>query len=157
MSCKLGPWCTRLNSAGLRSCPYEHVVDWVTVKRCVKSRWWMAAEARENTATNSGGKVLSWENRSPQKRNSRPPASVILCWVSRVENVLIIYYASCDLLVCLHFKLVCSHWKKNPRFTAFLDSNLHTRLAIVTGNELGLAFPPRNRPKNFVQIRPRFI
>ena len=29
---------------------------------------------------------------------------------------------------------------KNPRFTAFLDSNLHTRLAIVTENELGLAF-----------------
>ena len=38
---------------------------------------------------------------------------------------------------------------KNPRFTAFLDSNLHTRLAIVTDNELGLAFPPRNRPKKF--------
>ena len=38
---------------------------------------------------------------------------------------------------------------KNPRFTAFLDSNLHTRLAIVTGNELGLAFPPRNLPKKF--------
>jgi len=39
---------------------------------------------------------------------------------------------------------------KNPRFTAFLDSNLHTRLAIVTENELGLAFPPRNlnSPKN---------
>jgi len=36
---------------------------------------------------------------------------------------------------------------KNHRFTAFLDSNLHTRLAIVTENELGLAFPPRNLPK----------
>ena len=35
---------------------------------------------------------------------------------------------------------------KNPRFTAFLDSN---RLAIVTENELGLAFPPRNLPKKF--------
>ena len=46
---------------------------------------------------------------------------------------------------------------KNPRFTAFLDSNLHTRLAIVTENELGLAFPPITFPKNFVQIRPRFI
>ena len=32
---------------------------------------------------------------------------------------------------------------KNPRFTAFLDSNLHTRLAIVTANELGLAFSPQ--------------
>ena len=38
---------------------------------------------------------------------------------------------------------------KNRRFTAFLDSNLHTRLAIVTANELGLVFPPRNRPKKF--------
>ena len=45
----------------------------------------------------------------------------------------------------------------NPRFTAFLDSNLHTRLAIVTENELGLAFPLETFPKNFVQIRPRFI
>ena len=32
---------------------------------------------------------------------------------------------------------------------AFLDSNLHTRLAIITKNELGLAFPPRNLPKKF--------
>ena len=34
---------------------------------------------------------------------------------------------------------------------AFLDSNLpvYTRLAIVTENELGLAFPPRNLPKKF--------
>jgi len=46
---------------------------------------------------------------------------------------------------------------KNPRFTAFLDSNLHTRLAIVTENELGLVFPLKTFPKNFVQIRPRFI
>ena len=38
---------------------------------------------------------------------------------------------------------------KNPRFTAFLDSNLHTWLAIVTENELVLAFPPRNLPKKF--------
>jgi len=36
---------------------------------------------------------------------------------------------------------------KNPRFTAFLDSNLHTWLAIVTENELVLAFPPRNLPQ----------
>ena len=39
--------------------------------------------------------------------------------------------------------------EKNPRFTTFLDSNLHTRLAIVTENEPGLAFPPRNLPKKF--------
>ena len=38
---------------------------------------------------------------------------------------------------------------KNSWFTAFLDSNLHTRLAIVTENELGLAFPPRNLPNKF--------
>jgi len=38
---------------------------------------------------------------------------------------------------------------KNPRFTAFLDSNLHTRLASVTANELGLAFSSRNLPKKF--------
>ena len=41
---------------------------------------------------------------------------------------------------------------QNPRFTTFLNSNLHTRLAIVrivTENELGLAFPPRNLPKKF--------
>ena len=47
--------------------------------------------------------------------------------------------------------------RKNPRFTAILDSNLHTRLAIVTENELGLAFPLGTFAKNFVQIRPRFI
>ena len=38
---------------------------------------------------------------------------------------------------------------KNPRFTAFLGSNLHTRLAILTENELGLTFLPRNLPKKF--------
>ena len=38
---------------------------------------------------------------------------------------------------------------ESPWFTAFLDSNLHTRLAIVTENELGLAYPPRNLPKKF--------
>jgi len=46
---------------------------------------------------------------------------------------------------CLKFVYI----GKNPRFTAFLDSYLHTRLAIVTENELGLAFPPRNLPKKF--------
>ena len=35
--------------------------------------------------------------------------------------------------------------EKNPRFTAYLDSNLHTRLAIVTENELGLAFEPSQK------------
>ena len=88
----------------------------------------------------TGGKVLSWEYRSPQKRNSLPPASLILCWVSWVENVLLIYYASSDLFVCLHWQKFV-YIGKNPRFTAFLDSNLHFRLAIVIENELGLAYP----------------
>ena len=47
--------------------------------------------------------------------------------------------------------------KKIPGLRRFLDSNLHIRLAIVTENELGLAFPLGTFPKNFVQIRPRFI
>jgi len=38
---------------------------------------------------------------------------------------------------------------KNPRFTEFLDSNVYTRLAIVTENELGLAFCPSNLPQKF--------
>ena len=46
---------------------------------------------------------------------------------------------------------------KNHRFTAFLDSKFHTRLANVTANELALAFPLGTFAKNFVQIRPRFI
>ena len=56
-----------------------------------------------------------------------------------------------------HSLLVARTWqhftdllkRKNPRSTVFLDSNLHTRLAIVTENELGLAFPPSNHPKKF--------
>jgi len=31
----------------------EHAVDWVKIKRGVKSRWCTVAEARENTATNN--------------------------------------------------------------------------------------------------------
>jgi len=61
-------------------------------------------------------------------------------------------------VICLFVYIgnVCLHWK-NPRFTVFLDNNLHTRLAIVTENELWLSFPLGTFPKNFVQIRPRFI
>ena len=58
------------------------------------------------------------------------------------------YYLFIDLLVCLHCKSVCLRWKIR-RFTAFLDSKIHTRLAIVTANELALAFPPRNLLKKF--------
>ena len=46
---------------------------------------------------------------------------------------------------CLKFVYI----GKNPWFMAFLDSKIHTRLAIVTANELGLAFPHRNFPKKF--------
>jgi len=59
------------------------------------------------------------------------------------------YYLFIDLLLCLHCKLVCLHWKKIPGLRRFLDSKLHTRLAIVTANELGLACPSRNLPKKF--------
>jgi len=52
------------------------------------------------------------------------------------------------LLLCLHWKAVCLQWKIR-RFTAVLGSKIHTRLAIVTANELALAFPPRNLPKKF--------
>ena len=38
-------------------------------------------------------------------------------------------------------------------YWTFLDSNLHTRLAIVTENELGLAFPPRNLPSQKILSR----
>ena len=52
-------------------------------------------------------------------------------------------------VICLFTLEMFVYIGKNPRFTTFLDSNLHTRLAIVTENELGLAFPPRNLPKKF--------
>jgi len=54
----------------------------------------------------------------------------VICWFVRIGNWFV-------------------YIGKNARFMAFLDSNLHTRLAIVTENELGLAFPPRNLPKKF--------
>jgi len=38
---------------------------------------------------------------------------------------------------------------KIPGLRRFLDSKLHTRLTIVTANELELSFPPRNLPKKF--------
>ena len=62
----------------------------------------------------------------------------VICWFVYIENWFV-------------------YIGKNPRFTAFLDSNLHTRSAIVTENELGLASPLGTFPKNFVQIRRRFI
>jgi len=38
--------------------------------------------------------------------------------------------------------------EKSPVY-GVLDIKIHTRLAIVTANELALAFPPRNLPKKF--------
>ena len=73
-----------------------------------------------------------------------------------VRNFVIMYY----LFIMRQFVYIANWFAyigKNHRFTAFLDSKIHTLLAIVTANELGLAFPPRNLPKNFAQIRPRFI
>ena len=52
-------------------------------------------------------------------------------------------------VICFFTLEMFVYIEKNPWFTAFLDSNLHTQLAIVTENELGLAFPPRNLPKKF--------
>jgi len=52
-------------------------------------------------------------------------------------------------VICLFTLEMFVYIGKNPRFTAFLDSNLHTRLTIGTENELGLAFPPSNLPKKF--------
>jgi len=98
---------------------------------------------------NTRGKVLSWEYISLRKRNSRPPASVILCWVSWVEK----YYLFIMRQVICWFVFIGNRFVyigKNPRFTFFLHSNLYTRLAIVTENKLGLAFPPRNLPKKFL-------
>jgi len=52
-------------------------------------------------------------------------------------------------VICLFTLEMFDYIGKNPRFMAFLDSNLHTQLAIVTKNKLGLAFPPGNLPKKF--------
>jgi len=58
------------------------------------------------------GKVLSWEYRSPRKRNSRPPASVILCCP-------ITYLLSQTYLRSRTVPEVCWHWKKIPGLRRF--------------------------------------
>jgi len=58
------------------------------------------------------------------------------------------YYLFIDLLVCLHYNWFV-YIGKIAGLRRFLDSKIHTRLAMVTANELGLAFPPRNLPKKF--------
>ena len=107
----------------------------------VRSRSWHGSAALSAWPTR--GKVLSWEYRSPRKRNSRPPASVILCWVElRMYYLFIMRQVMCSVVYNSRRKSWFVYIGKNPRFTAFLGSNLHTLLAIVTENELGLAFPP---------------
>jgi len=102
-------------------------------------------------------KVRLWWERFAEKEGSTDPReSEILATRQLTIALKLSYYL---FIIAKLFKvksLYCLQYK-NPQFTAFLDSNLHTRLAIVTENELGLAFPPRNLPKNFVPIRPRFI
>ena len=51
-------------------------------------------------------------------------------------------------LLCVKWFVCLFTLEKSPVY-GVLDSSLHTRLAIVTANELGLAFPPRNLPKKF--------
>jgi len=75
----------------------------------------------------------------------RRPETDVLPLCHATNNVLRMYYLFIMRQVICWFVYI----GKNQRFTAFLDSNLHTRLAIVTENELGLAFPPRNLPKKF--------
>ena len=89
------------------------------------------------------GKVLSGEYRSPRKRNSRRSST------NHCPQAVYSYYL---FIIAKLFKVKDGCLKfvyigKNPQFTAFLDSKIHTRLAIVTANELGLAFPSRNLPE----------
>ena len=98
------------------------------------------SHVQTSTHLKTRGKVLSWEYISPQKRNSRPSSTHPSLKLSYYLFIIAKLFKVKDLpKVCLQYK--------NPRFTAFLDSNLHTRLAIVTENELGLAFSPRNLPQ----------
>jgi len=72
-----------------------------------------------------------------------------------VRNSLLSYYL---FIIAKLFKVKVGYLKfvyigkKSPVY-GVLDSKIHTRLAIVTG----LLFPLGTFPKNFVQIRPRFI
>jgi len=86
----------------------------------------------------------SLESTDPRESEIRaPPQLTIVLKLSYYLFIIAKLFKVKD--ACLKFVYI----GKNPRFTAFLDSNLHTRLAIVTENELGLAFSPRNLPKKF--------
>ena len=86
----------------------------------------------------------SLESTDPLRKRNLRPSSNNHC----PQAVLLLIYYRKTISGQGRLPEVCLHWKKS-RFTAFLDSNVHTRLAIVTENELGLAFPPRNLPKKF--------
>jgi len=86
----------------------------------------------------------SLESTDPRENEIRAPAQLTIalkmsCYLFIIAKLFKV--KDC----CLKFVYI----GKYLRFTAFLDSNLHTRLAIVTENELGLAFPPRYLPKKF--------
>jgi len=86
----LALWNTSVQSYLLFYLLYENLLSWeIGHESCAWKQIEMKRQSDVTTLTR--GKVLSWEYRSPRKRNSRPPASVILCWVSWVENVLLIY------------------------------------------------------------------
>jgi len=78
----------------------------VSIWRSYGNSFWLTVYSTVTTR----GKVLSWEYRSPQKRNSRPPASIILCWVS---------WECITYLLCVSDLLVCLHWKKSPVYGVF--------------------------------------
>ena len=104
--------------------------------------------SRRQNLSITRGKVLSWEYRSLRKRNLRPSSTPTILNAHSPNTLFYnkkIYHSLFVARTWQHFIDLLKH--KNPQFTAFLDSNLHTRLAIVTENELGLAFFPRNLPK----------
>jgi len=81
---------------------------------------WIATTQNASSKDITRGKVLSWEYRSPQKRNSRP-SSTNHC----PQAVLLLIYYRKTIKGQGRLPEVCLQYK-NPRFTAFLDSNLHT-------------------------------
>ena len=119
---------------------------WLPMNVVLRVQNWVCFSVNEKWlpyALTTREKVLSWEYRSPRKRNSRPPASVILC--CPITYLLSLHYLRSRTVAWSLFTL-----EKSPVY-GVLDSNLHTRLAVVTANELGLAFPSRNLPK---KLRP---
>jgi len=88
------------------------------------------------------GKVYSLESTHPRESEFAPTC---------VRNSLLSYYL---FIIAKLFKVKDDCAKlvyvgRNRRFSSFLASKIHTRLAVVTGNELVLTFPPRNLPKKF--------